>query len=544
MGYGGGATHARGRAYASFLSGYLAAREGRLEDALSDFRKAQEYAGEDEPEILFEMAGVLVKRGQLVDAGKALERVLSAEDNNARARYLLSGVQAATGRKEQALEGYRRILAGDPDNEEVYVHVSTLYADMGEPDKAEKMLTELAEKTPGSFLAHYYRGRLRASRKMFQPALEDFDKAISIQPDFESARLEAAGVLEAMGRHADAEARYRGVLESNPNSPIARERLGRVLILENKIDAALDQYEALRTQSGNNLDFRSKLGLLYLDRGRYDDAIVEFRFVLSAHPMDSQARFFLGTAYEEKGDAASAEAEFRAVAPGSPYSRDAVLHLATILRHAKKPEEAGKLVAALREKYPDDAELATFHAGLLEDAGRFEDALALLRTLADRNPKNSGIRFAMGVVQDKLGRFDDLVVSMEAAIALDNANAMALNYLGYTYADRDIRLPEAESLIGRALQVRPGDGFFLDSLAWVYYRQGRYGMADETMRKALAAIPDDPVVLDHMGDIQLKLGRPADAAAWYEKALAKGFEKPEEIRGKLEKLRKTEAPAR
>jgi tetratricopeptide (TPR) repeat protein len=533
--------HAQGRSYASFLAGYLAAKEGRFDDALAEYKKAQDYAGADEPEILFETAGILVKRGNLVDAGKLAERVLAVDDNNARARYLLAGVQAATGRKEQALASYQRILADDPDNEEVYVHISTLYADMGDPDKAEKQLTALVEKSPDSFLAHYYRGRLRAARKMYQPALDDFDNAATLQPGFDSALIEGAAVLEAMGRNADAESRYRQVLEANPNNPFVRERLGRVLILENKIDAAVDQFEVLKTQAGSNADFRTKLGLLYLDRGRYDDAIIEFRFVITAQPLNHQVRFFLGNAYEEKGDIAEAQAQYRGVPAESPYFRDANLHLAMLLRQEKKFDEAAKVAAALREREPADPDLMTFNATILEDAKRYDEALALLKQAAVKSPKNSAIMFGIGVIQDKLGRFDDLVTAMESAIALDPNNATALNYLGYTYADRNLKLPEAESLIERALKVRPGDGFFLDSLAWVYYRQGRFEKAEETLRGALGAVPDDPVVLEHMGDIQSKLGKKADAIGWYEKALAKGAEKPDELRAKVESLKKDSA---
>ncbi len=538
------AVHSRGRAYASFLSGHLAYREGRLDDALADFRTAQEYAGGDEPEILFETANILVKKGQLADAGKVLVRVLAADDNNVRARYLLSGVQAATGEKEKALAGYQRILADDPGNEEVYVHVSTLYADMGEPDKAEEQLSALIVKSPSSFLARYYRGRLRFSRKMLQPALDDFDKTIELQPDFDSALIEGAAVLEAMGKNAEAETRYRKVLENSPNNPFVRERLGRILILENKIDAALGQYEALKTQVGSNVDFREKLGLLYLDRGRYDDAIVEFRFVLSAKADAAQVHYFLGNALEGKGVVDEAEAQYRAVTPDSTYYRDAMLHLSVMLRQGKKFEEALKVAAALREKFPGDADLLIFQAGMFEEMKRYDESLALLKEASAKNPKNAGIFFAMGVVQDKMGRFDDLVSSMETAIALEPENATALNYLGFTYAEKNIKLAEAESLIERALKVRPGDGFFLDSLAWVCYRQGRFEKAADLLRQALGTIPDDPVVLDHMGDVQVKLGKDAQAIDWFEKALAHGPDKPDEIRAKIEKLRKSAPPAR
>jgi len=92
-----------------------------------------------------------------------------------------------------------------------------------------------------------------------------------------------------------------------------------------------------------------------------------------------------------------------------------------------------------------------------------------------------------------------VIAAMEKVIALDPKHATALNYLGYTFADRNMRLPEAEKLVQRALEIRPDDGFFLDSLAWVHYRQGDFRRAEEELHRALKYVPDDPVILEHLG---------------------------------------------
>ena len=118
---------------------------------------------------------------------------------------------------------------------------------------------------------------------------------------------------------------------------------------------------------------------------------------------------------------------------------------------------------------------------------------------------------------------------MEKVIALDPKHATALNYLGYTFADRNIRLPEAEKLILRALEVRPDDGYFLDSLAWVHFRRGDFQRAEGELLRALKLVPDDPVVLEHLGDVLQAQGKVKDAAAQFEKAIAKGHEKPDEV---------------
>jgi tetratricopeptide (TPR) repeat protein len=144
------------------------------------------------------------------------------------------------------------------------------------------------------------------------------------------------------------------------------------------------------------------------------------------------------------------------------------------------------------------------------------------------------------VVQDKLGKLDQVIAAMEKVIALDPKHATALNYLGYTFADRNMRLPEAEKLVLRALEIRPDDGYFLDSLAWVHFRKGDYSRAEEELRKALKSVPDDPVVLEHLGDVLQAQGRDEEAAVRFEKAISKGHEKPDEVRAKLNRLRKAQ----
>src|SRR5437899_10010859 len=92
---------------------------------------------------------------------------------------------------------------------------------------------------------------------------------------------------------------------------------------------------------------------------------------------------------------------------------------------------------------------------------------------------------------------------MEEAIRLDPKHADALNYLGYTYAERDMQLEEAVALIQRALAVKPQNGYYLDSLAWAYYKMGRFQEALAEMKRAVAVVPDDPVFLEHLGDFFL-----------------------------------------
>ncbi|MBK5095554.1 MAG: tetratricopeptide repeat protein, partial [Deltaproteobacteria bacterium] len=216
----------QGRAYSQFLSGYLHYREGDLDAALESYREALRYQ-ENEPEILFEVANVLVKKGKLSEARQYLEQALVIDQDHARSLYLLAGILAATGDREKAISLYSRAVSDNPDIEEAYVHLSTLYAEKGDFGKAEEYLNTLIKRNPESFLAYYYRGRILAAQDKFDAALSDFDRSLSIYPAFEGALIDSGGILELMGRHAEAEERYRKALALNPGNPAVRERLGR-----------------------------------------------------------------------------------------------------------------------------------------------------------------------------------------------------------------------------------------------------------------------------------------------------------------------------
>jgi len=101
----------------------------------------------------------------------------------------------------------------------------------------------------------------------------------------------------------------------------------------------------------------------------------------------------------------------------------------------------------------------------------------------------------------------------------DPSNSGALNYLGYMLADRGVRLNDALQMITKALEQDPGNGAYLDSLGWVYFKLGRLNEAEENVRKALETTPRDATVRDHLGDILLKQGKVRDAVAQWELSL-------------------------
>jgi len=145
----------------------------------------------------------------------------------------------------------------------------------------------------------------------------------------------------------------------------------------------------------------------------------------------------------------------------------------------------------------------------------------VLRHTVELDPKNDKLWFALGAVYDEDKRKEEAIDAMQKAIELNPQNAAALNYLGYTLAEIGVELDRAEKLIRQAMAIEPNDGFYIDSLAWVYYQRGDFKKAVEHLEHAAELAGEDPTVTEHLADAYQKLGRGNDALRVYRDALAR-----------------------
>ena len=108
---------------------------------------------------------------------------------------------------------------------------------------------------------------------------------------------------------------------------------------------------------------------------------------------------------------------------------------------------------------------------------------------------------------------------MREIIVLDPSYSPAYNYIGYLYAEQSKNLDEAERLVKVALTIKPDDGYYLDTLGWIFFKKGQYKDALDVLKKANQKTPNEAVILEHIGDTYIKLKRSDEAAGYYNKAL-------------------------
>jgi tetratricopeptide (TPR) repeat protein len=133
--------------------------------------------------------------------------------------------------------------------------------------------------------------------------------------------------------------------------------------------------------------------------------------------------------------------------------------------------------------------------------------------------KSEDILFFLGVLYEKASMHNESITSMESVLKINKNNANALNFIGYTLADKGIQLPRAKKMIKKALHLKPEDGYITDSLGWVYYKMGKYRKAIKVLEKAVEIVPQDPIIAEHLGDAYLANNSKLKAVKMYEKAL-------------------------
>lgn len=532
----GAADFADPDAYAAFLKGRLAERAGDYAAAAEHYRRA---AGldPDEPSIWVSMSEALVRKGDLAEARAAARQAVKLDAAQARAYMLLGGIASAANDFDEAKEAYRQVIKLEPSNEEAYVYLSSVLAQERDAVGAEAVLKDLLKVEPESVVAYYYLGHLKAEEKSFAAAEDYYRGALKLQPRFQAALAELALVLEFAGKTDEALAAYQELLSYYPERADIRRRVGQLYIKRNDLKNAVAEFEALQASDKNNLDLRLTLGLIFFEQGDLDRALQEFQFILASTPDAYKVRLYTGAIRIKQKDPAGARAEFGKIPPAAAEFADAQVQLALLERQENKIDEATRRLTELTAGATANADAFDMLASLYRESENYERALAVLQSGLARFKGDEGLLYALGVTQDLKGEWEKAVETMREVLSHNPDHAQALNYIGYTYAEKAVRLDEAEQLVLRASALQPQDGYIMDSLGWVYYQKGEYQKAYDILLKARDLSENDPIVLEHIAETKLKLGKRDEAARLFNEALQSKELKPKDKTRIVEKVR-------
>jgi tetratricopeptide (TPR) repeat protein len=521
--------------YFYFAEAELQWKKGNLDEAAASLKRALEL----DPESIYirrELATLYLQRKDAAGALAVIESILEREPKDVGALTIFGQIKLSQKKIAEARTAYETLLSVDPGEEKVYLILGGIYREEKEIDKALSIYSRLVETIPGSYAGHYYLGRIYLEKDRPDDAEKEFLTTIRLAPDLEEPRFALIGLYREAGEEEKILGLYQEILDIDPENVRAAMAVGLLYHRQGRAEEGDSLLKSLGERSRSEKQVLAAVVQEYLDRKAYADAVVVLEGMLRGAPENSGIDYLLGIAFDGLKEPEKAIASFRKVPTDSKFFENAVIHIAFLYQDGNRIDEAIQFLNGVVEAVPDNPEFLLHLGTFYETKEAYGKAESVLRKGLALDPENVRLHFRMGVVYDKWGRKEDSIGQMKKVIQLDPKHANALNYLGYTYADLGRNLDEAETLIKRALEFKPNDGYITDSLGWVYYKKGLYKQALEYLEKAVGLVSDDPVILEHLGDAYLKVGDKTKALDFYRRSLEHREKDREAIQDKIRQL--------
>lgn len=483
-----------------------------------------------------ELVQALMHQKQFAEALDAVNEALVLKPEAVSLLLLKGELTHEVDGPQAAIPIYRRILTFDPKQEEVYFSLGNIYREIEQPEQALQVYQQMTTTFPDSIPGYFYQGHLYAVQKQYDLAEKAFLKVLTLNPNLDAVELELARLYKAQKKMGQAEDRYLKVIEQNPNQLVAQIQLGLLYHQTGQPDKAGQLFDRLATVTGNDPRLISTIAKEFLEPGYFDETLIVVNHLLERKPKESGLNYLAGLAYADKKEPKQAILHFEKVTAKHPFFVNATIQTGILLR------EQGDIVAAIEHlekavsQKSDDAKLYRYLGYYLEQQKAYPEAIEALNSGLEVDSENVDLLYRLGIVQDKMGQWEASIATMQKILVFDPNNSSALNFIGYSYADNGVRLDEAEVLIKRALAQKPNDGFILDSLGWVYYKKGDYGKALQTMLLSVNQISDDPTILEHLGDVYVKMQQPQKAVEYYHQALKYDPSDPASVQQKINAL--------
>ncbi len=522
----------RAQAFNHYLMGDIHRRNGRFEEAVDEFLQAYRYAPDDSFLAKHVIRGYLMIH-DFENARTHAEKLADDYPDDPAAWFMLGRIYREQEQYEEATEAFRKAL--DLTSFNVFIYDELLKAEEESNDYVSvvDIYMKLVQIHPDSALLHERLGLSLAQIDKNDEAKVYLQEALELDSELTAARNLLGLIHLQMDENESAAAQFRRYLVSSPDDVGAREHFAAALVRLGRYDEALEEVNALCEHAG--AETRHHLERMFLlmrkgDPGAAGRVVPPNDAPITGTLFRAMARRLAGEPYLpllESLDETDGDIDYESRA-----------YLQEIL-YLYGPEQAGEFLLdsmrAIAGEGFQSQRFAILQARMLMAQDRNRDAERILRETLERYGPDKWVHYYLAVIYEESNDLHSTEEHLEACHELDPDDPDVLNFLGYFLADHDKNLERAKALIERALEISPENGFYLDSLGWVYYRQGQADLAVEYIRRSILRLErDDAIVRDHLGDAYLLQGAVEKALGEWERA----HRLDPELAGVAEKLKK------
>lgn len=485
---------------------------------------------------------ILQSSGRLAEAEKVLAQMLERAPDQRAINYNYALVLTKLGRGDESKQYLERAVLLDPAFGPAVMQLVDIYQKENDWKKAADVLQPLIDQDPMNLdlqrqQAYFY---LRSGNP--EQARASFRTIAEADPKDTRSRFYLAEALSDLQQFAEADRIYRALLEETPNDPDVLASFGLSQSTQKNFAEAKKTFGALLAVKDvpENLQTlaRTQLAYIALQEGKYDEAIAGARQVLIFHdkPNSQAVNIALDSLKKQKKEKDAVELLQPLV---DRFGSDPFVnarYVEMLVRSGEK--EKARLMAATQVKFGTRNAIATAEAYI--QAGDHASAIALLKEALKSKPDDLDLNFSLGSAYERAGDKKSAEQTFLSILKTRPEHAGTLNYLGYMWAEEGINLDRAAEMLTRAVTQEPRNGAFIDSLGWVYYRQGKLELAEKYLTDATRLLPRDATVHEHLGDVFAKRGDLVRALSLYRVALGLDPEAKDEakLRTKIAELEK------
>ncbi len=460
--------------------------------------------------------------------GRNLDMALQAtrlwveiDPESSQAHQMMAGLLVSANRLDELQPHVAKLLAQEGENlSDGLLRLNRLFARYPDKKAVLTMVEQLTQPYVGLPEAHFARAQAALNAAEWRRGIAEADKALDLRPEWDIAVMLKAQLQRAESPEAAIET-LRAYLAGHPQAREVRLQYARNLVGARKFSQARTEFQRLLGDFPGNADVIYAVAVLSVQLSDWAVAEENFKKLLGKDFAEiDTVRLYLGQIAEERKQFDEALRWYAEVVPGEQY-------LAAQLRIAQLLAKQGNLEAGRRHLQEvraagnaDRIQLLLAESQLLRDGGRTQEAYELLAGSLAAQPEQPELLYESALLAEKLGRHEAMEAGLRKLIRLKPEHAHAYNALGYSLAERNQRLDEAEQLIVKAMQLSPDDPFIIDSMGWVLYRKGDNEGALTHLQRAFSIRPD-PEIAAHLGEVLWALGRRDEAKrTWREAANA------------------------
>ena len=439
------------------------------------------------------------------------------------AQQAMIEILIASGKLNEAKPFLAKVLTKEETRAGAFLFLNNLLG--RSPDKAGvlSLVQSLAQPYPDLAEAQFAIGQAAWTAKEDDVALEALNHAETLKPDWPIAALLKGQVLFTKSPQIAIDF-YQSFLTTHADSNEVRLNLAKLLVTQKQYDAARKEYPIIlqntkNTDAKNEAEITAVVGLLSFQSGDYTAAEAYFQQALSLGFKDIEQIYIYLAQLSEKLNHNDAANVWYSKIQGGQHYLEAQINWANLISRTQSVDKAIEKLDALEDlNAAQQIIVIQTEASMLAKAKRNQESFDLLDKAVKNLPNTPELVYDYALAAERVQKFDVMEAELRKVIAQKPDFAAAYNALGYSFADRNVKLNEAVSLIEKALTISPNDHYMLDSLGWAHFRKGNLDKAIGYLQQAYKA-SQDPEIAAHLGEALWLKGQHAEAKKIWSESL-------------------------